>query len=199
MANKLIITDDLLVSRILEIRGQKVMIDKDLAQLYSVTTKRLNEQVKRNKKRFPVDFMFQLTKVEKDEVVAKCDHLKTLKYSPNLPYAFTEHGAVMLASVLNSDKAIEVNVRIVKLFNAMRFVFQSNQDLLIKLENLDKKIINLGFDVKMHDGEIETLFELIKEILETKKVIQPRTPIGFKTQAIKNNNPEASIKKSKKK
>jgi ORF6N domain len=184
MANELIITDDLLVSRILELRGQKIMIDKDLAELYSVTTKRLNEQVKRNNKRFPIDFMFQLTKDEKNDVVAKCDHLKNLKFSPNLPYAFTEHGAVMLASILNSDKAIEVNVRIVKMFNAMRFVLQSNHSLLLKLEQLDKKIINIGFDVKMHDGDIETLFELIKDIMEAKNKPAPkREPIGFKTKA----------------
>jgi hypothetical protein len=118
MSKELNITDDLLLSRILEIRGQKVMIDRDIAELYGVLTKRLNEQVKRNNKRFPTDFMFQLTVEEKTEVVANCDHLKNLKYSPNLPFAFTEHGAVMLASVLNSDRAIEVNVRIVKLFNA---------------------------------------------------------------------------------
>ncbi len=82
--------------RILFIRGWKVMLDSDLAEIYGVTTKRLNEQVKRNKERFPEDFMFQLTTAEKAEVVANCDHLRSLKYSPNLPYAFTEHGAIML-------------------------------------------------------------------------------------------------------
>jgi len=86
---------------ILLVRGQKVMLDAYLAGLYGVTTKRLNEQVKRNRGRFPEDFMFQLTKQEKDEVVANCDHLNRLKFSRNLPYAFTEHGAIMAASVLN--------------------------------------------------------------------------------------------------
>src|SRR3984893_4137190 len=100
----LIIPDEVLISKILLIREKKVMIDRDLADLYKVSTKRLNEQVKRNIKRFPEDFMFQLTEEEKAEVVAICDHLKSLKYSPNLPYAFTEHGAVMLASVLNSER-----------------------------------------------------------------------------------------------
>lgn len=88
-------------------RDKKVMIDKDIALLYGVPTKRLNEQVKRNLKRFPDDFMLQLTQEEKDKVVANCDHLTNLKYSPNLPYVFTEHGAVMLAGILNSDRAIE--------------------------------------------------------------------------------------------
>ena len=92
--------------RILLIHGQKVMLDADLADFYGVQTKRLNEQVKRNRKRFPSDFLFRLTEEERDEVVAKCDHLSRLKYSSTLPYAFTEHGAVMAASVLNSDRAI---------------------------------------------------------------------------------------------
>jgi hypothetical protein len=109
----LLIPDEIVIHKILLLRGKRVMIDKDIAELYGVTTKRLNEQVKRNKKRFPEDFMFQLSQEEKDEVVAICDHLKTLKFSPNLPFAFTEHGAVMLASVLNSDRAIEVNIQIV--------------------------------------------------------------------------------------
>lgn len=89
--------------RIIIIRGHKVMLDMDLATVYGVSTKRLNEQVKRNRDRFPDDFMFQLTENEKTEVVAICDHLKRLKFSPTLPYAFTEHGAVMLASVLDKD------------------------------------------------------------------------------------------------
>ncbi len=86
------------------------MLDSDLAEIYGVTTKRLNEQVKRNKERFPEDFMFQLTTKEKAEVVANCDHLQTLKYSPNMPYAFTEHGAIMLASVLNSAVAVRASL-----------------------------------------------------------------------------------------
>jgi ORF6N domain len=89
-------------NRILLIRGEKVIVDADLAQFYGVPTKRLNEQVKRNAGRFPKDFMFQLTKDEKSEVVANCDYLENLKYSRSLPFAFTEHGAIMAASVLNS-------------------------------------------------------------------------------------------------
>ena len=146
-----IITDELLLSRILYIWNQRVMIDRDLAELYGVLTKRLNEQVKRDIKRFPADFMFQLTNGEKVEVVAKCDHLKALKYSPTLPYVFTEHGAVMLASVLNSERAIEVNVRIVKLFNAMREVLRTNQELLLKLEKIDKNMQAQGYPLKQHD------------------------------------------------
>jgi len=98
---------------ILLIRGQKVILAADLAGLYGVTTKRLNEQVKRNRERFPEDFLFQLTTEEKNELVANCDHLSNLKFSPKLPYAFTEHGAIMAASVLNSEQAIETSIFVV--------------------------------------------------------------------------------------
>jgi hypothetical protein len=99
------IASERIETRILLIRGRRVMLDTDLASLYRVSTKRLNEQVKRNPNRFPADFMFRLTAKEKAEVVAKCDHLGRLKFSPALPYAFTEHGAMMLASVLNTPVA----------------------------------------------------------------------------------------------
>src|ERR1700761_7166479 len=118
-AKKRNMPDEIILSKILIIRNKKVMIDRDLAELYGVSTKRLNEQVKRNMKRFPSDFMFQLTNEEKMEVVAKCDHLKSLKYSPQTPYVFTEHGAVMLASVLNSERAILVNIQVVRVFTKM--------------------------------------------------------------------------------
>lgn len=94
---------------ILFIRGERVMPDLDIAELYGVPTKRLNDQVKRNRERFPDDFMFQLKPKERAEVVAKCDHLSRLKFSPTLPYAFTEHGAIMAASVLNSPRAVEMS------------------------------------------------------------------------------------------
>ena len=102
------------------IRGQKVMLDADLAKLYGVPTKVLNQAVKRNIERFPLDFMFQLTKDEKDEVVTNCDHLKKLKFSPNLPYAFTEHGAIMLATILNSPVAVQASIQIVRAFIRLR-------------------------------------------------------------------------------
>jgi len=98
------VPDEIIIERIIVLRGKKVMIDRDLAALYGVTTKRLNEQVKRNSKRFPDDFMFQVTAAEKEQLVQMFEHLTSLKYSPVLPYVFTEHGAVMLASVLNSEK-----------------------------------------------------------------------------------------------
>ena len=168
---KLLIPDEVVINKIFIIRGKKVMIDKDIAGLYGVSTKRLNEQVKRNKKRFPIDFMFQLTKEEKDEVVANCDHLKTLKYSPNLPFVFTEHGAVMLASILNSDRAIEVNIQIVRIFTQIREMLLTNKDILLKLEQIEKKVTG-------HEADIKIIFSALKQLLTQPP--KPRTRIGFR-------------------
>jgi len=113
---KSIIPVERIENSIVLIRGEKIMLDADLAILYGVSTKRLNEQVKRNRDRFPEDFMFQLTENEKAEVVANCDHLRRLKFSPNLPYAFTEHGAIMLATILNSSIAVQASIQVVRAF-----------------------------------------------------------------------------------
>ncbi|MBK6354758.1 MAG: ORF6N domain-containing protein [Saprospiraceae bacterium] len=163
--------DRIVESKILLIRGKKVMIDKDIAELYGVTTKRLNEQVKRNHTRFPEDFMFQLTGIEKSEVVANCDHLNNLKYSPNLPYAFTEYGVVMLASVLNSERAIEVNIQIVRVFTRLREMVLTHKDILLKLEQLEKQVVN-------NSGDIQIIFTALNELLEQPN--PPRKQIGFK-------------------
>lgn len=167
----LLIPDEVVINKILLLRGKKVMVDKDIAELYGVSTKRLNEQVKRNKKRFPEDFMFKLSQVEKDEVVANCDHLKNLKYSSNLPFVFTEHGAVMLASVLNSDRAIEVNIQIVRIFTQIREMLLTNKDILLKIEQLEKKATR-------HDEDIQMIFEALKKLLNPP--LEPRQRIGFK-------------------
>ncbi|MFY0255572.1 ORF6N domain-containing protein [Chitinophaga sp. 30R24] len=167
---EVMLPDESIMSKILLIRGKRVMVDKDLAELYSVPTKRLNEQVKRNLKRFPEDFMFQLTTEEKEEVVAKCDHLKNLKFSANLPYVFTEHGAVMLASVLNSDRAIAVNIQIVRIFTRMREMILTHKDILLKLEQMEKRVSG-------HDEQIELVFEYLKQLLSSPQ--EPRVRIGF--------------------
>ncbi|HQV64986.1 MAG: ORF6N domain-containing protein [Saprospiraceae bacterium] len=171
MTKKPSIPDRIVESKILLIRGKKVMIDKDIAELYGVTTKRLNEQVKRNHTRFPEDFMFQLTGIEKSEVVANCDHLNNLKYSPNLPYAFTEYGVVMLASVLNSERAIEVNIQIVRVFTRLREMVLTHKDILLKLEQLEKQVVN-------NSGDIQIIFTALNELLEQPN--PPRKQIGFK-------------------
>lgn len=115
--------------------------------------------------------MFRLTKKEKAEVVANCDHLTDLKYSPNLPFVFTEHGAVMLASVLNSDRAIEVNIQIVRIFTRIREMVLTNKDILQKLEQLEKKVTG-------HDENIQMIFEALKQLLNQPK--EPRRRIGFR-------------------
>ena len=171
MTKKPSIPDRIVESKILLIKGKKVMIDKDIAELYGVTTKRLNEQVKRNHTRFPEDFMFQLTGIEKSEVVANCDHLNNLKYSPNLPYAFTEYGVVMLASVLNSERAIEVNIQIVRVFTRLREMVLTHKDILLKLEQLEKQVVN-------NSGDIQIIFTALNELLEQPN--PPRKQIGFK-------------------
>ena len=171
------IPDEVIMNKILRIRGIKVMIDSDLAELYGVTTKRLNEQVKRNGKRFPVDFMFQLTEPEKQEVVANCDHLTRLKFSPGHPYVFTEHGAVMLASVLNSDRAISVNIQIIRIFIRLRQMLQMQDEVLQRLEQLSKN------DAEQ-DRKIILVFEYLKQLEQAKQQeteYKDRKRIGFKT------------------
>lgn len=164
------IPDEMVISRILGIRGKRVMVDADLAELYGVPTRRLNEQVRRNVKRFPEDFMFQLTQEEKQSLIENQVHLNKLKYSPNLPFAFTEHGAVMLASVLNSERAIEVNVQIVRIFIRMRETLFIHKDILLKLEKIERKAIH-------HDADIGLIFKYLKELINPPT--EPMRKIGF--------------------
>ena len=170
-SKSVLIPDEVVLNKILLIREVKVMMDVDLAELYGVPTKRLNEQVKRNIKRFPKDFMFQLSRSEKDEVVAKCDHLNKLKFSPSLPYAFTEHGAVMLASVLNSERAIEVNVQIVRLFIKVREMLLTHKDILLKVEQMEKR-------VGKQDDKIQAIFDYLKQFIQEQE--KPMVEVGFK-------------------
>lgn len=175
MSEKAIVPKEVIMSKILIIRDQKVIIDRDLAELYGVETKRLNEQVKRNIKRFPSNFMFHLTKAEKDQVVANCDHLQKLKFSPSLPYAFTEHGTMMLANVINSDKAIDVSVQIIETYVKMREMLTDNLSVKLEIEEIKKKLTN-------HSKNIELVFDYLDEL--NKKLDTPeldeRKKIGYK-------------------
>ncbi|MDI6756219.1 MAG: ORF6N domain-containing protein [Thermodesulfobacteriota bacterium] len=155
---------------ILLIRGKKVMLDADLAQLYGVSTKRLNEQVKRNRDRFPEDFMFQFNAPEKTEVVAKCDHLANLKFSPTHPYAFTEHGAIMLAAVLNTPRAIEVSVFVVRAFVRLREILSTHKALADRLAELESNI-------ETHDEAIRSLVSAIQQLMTPPAAGQKK--IGF--------------------
>ena len=158
------------LSRILWIRGQKVMIDRDLAELYGVSTKRLNEQVKRNMTRFPEDFMFQLTEREKSELVANCDRFLLMRHTTSAPFAFTEHGAVMLACILNSEKAIQANILIVRVFTSMREMLLQNKEMLLKIEKLEQTI-------GLHDKKIQVIFETLRKMIDTPP--PKRNKIGF--------------------
>lgn len=157
--------------RIPLIRGEKVIIDADLAEFYAVATKRLNEQVKRNPERFPRDSMFQLTDQVRTEVVAKCDHLARLKFSKALPYAFTEHGAIMAASVLNTPRAVEMSVFVVRAFVHLRRSLEMNRTLARKLVELEQRM-------STHDRQILSLARAIRQ-LSSPKPLPPKRRIGF--------------------
>jgi hypothetical protein len=148
-----------------------VIVDADLAHFYGVSTKRLNEQVRRNRDRFPVDFMFRLTEAEKVEVVAKCDHLASLRFSKALPHAFTEHGAIMAASVLNSPRAVEMSVFVVRAFVAIRRAITVNSQIAQKVALLERRLAD-------HDDQILLLVRAIKE-LAAPPPAPGRRKIGF--------------------
>ena len=167
---KLVIPEEVIMAKIYFIRDQKVMIDSDLAELYGVETRRLNEQVKRNKDRFPVDFMFQLTNEEKQEVIVNCDHLEKLKFSRTNPYAFTEHGTIMLANVLNTKTAIETSVLIVRAFVKLRELLSTHKELERKILQLESK----------YDKQFKLIFEAIRELMHQEQLDENRPRIGFK-------------------
>ena len=155
------------------IRDQKVMIDRDLAELYGVKTYRLNEAVKRNIKRFPEDFMFKLTKEELNELIANCDNLENLKYSPTTPNAFTEQGVSMLSSVLNSERAIAINVEIIRTFVQLRQFAIENKELAQRLSELERYFMQHCMDYNSDITEIKQAINLLMD--RTKP-----TKIGFK-------------------
>jgi hypothetical protein len=159
--------------RILMIRGQKVMLDADLAEIYGVTTARLNQQVNRNRHRFPDDFMLTLTLAEKAELIAKRNNLQKLKYYPGLPKAFSEHGAVMLASVINSPVAVRASIQVVRAFVRMRSLLSAHKDLAAKLSELEKT-------VGAHSAQIRGLFEAIRELMTPPS--EPRRHIGYRVE-----------------
>jgi len=164
-----------IISRIFLIRGKKVMIDKDLAELYRVKNKVLNQSVKRNLKRFPLDFMFQLTKSEFSDLKSQ---FVTSSWggARKLPYVFTEQGVAMLSSVLNSERAILVNIQIIRTFTRIRQMLASNQKLRLKVEEMERK----------YDKNFKIVFEMIRKMLaeETK----PKKILGFTDRSRKNNN-----------
>ena len=163
---------EIIQNKIYLIRGRKVMLDRDLAELYGVPTFRLNEQVKRNIKRFPSDFMYQLTKGEFDNLIS---HFAISSWggTRKLPYVFTEQGVSMLSSVLNSDRAIEVNIQIIRVFTKLREIMSSHKDLARKIEDLERKF-------QEHDKKIILVFNAIRDLLTDKEeAAKKKGPLGF--------------------
>jgi len=172
-ANKeLMIPDELVLNKIYMIRGQKVMLDNDLANLYDIETKRLKEAVRRNIVRFPEDFMFELTSAEFESLRSQIATSKIGRGGTRyLPMAFTEQGVAMLSSILNSETAIRVNIQIIRIFTRMREMIMTHKDILLQLEKIEKKMTG-------HDGDIALIFQYLKQLLNPP---QPtRRKIGFK-------------------
>jgi len=163
-----------LESMIFTIRSHKVIVDADLASLYDVPTKALNQAVKRNKNRFPQDFVFRLTEKERLEVVTNCDHLAQLKFSRTLPMAFTEHGAIMAATVLNSPQAVSMSVFVVRAFVRMREQIAANQAILKRLAKIDRALLE-------HDTSLMDLYEKLLPLLQPPPD-PPKRRIGFQSK-----------------
>ena len=172
-SDKIFVPLEQIEPKILFIRGRKILLDADLAELYGTNTKVLNQAVKRNASRFPSDFMFQLSAGKKKEVLESCVHLRRLKFSPTLPYAFTEHGAIMAASVLNTPSAVEVSTFIVRAFVKLRETLSAHRELAVKLAELERR-------VGAHDQAIRALVVTIRQLMAPSPQNNERR-IGFHT------------------
>ncbi len=169
------VSDQVLVDKIVIIRGQKVMFDRDLAELYGVKPIRLREQVKRNISRFPENFMFQLTDEEVNVMVSQNAIPSKKHLGGSLPYAFTEHGVLMLSNVLKSERALVMSIRIIEIFVKLREALLSHKDILLKVERLERKVVT-------NDADIKLIFEYLKELLDPKT--EPMRKIGFRQSNI---------------
>jgi len=168
-----LLPDEVIMNKIYRIRELKVMLDEDLAELYGVETKRLNEQVRRNIQRFPADFMFELNK---EEFANLKSQFATSSWGGRrkLPFAFTEHGVLMLSSVLNSPQAVQVNIQIMRIYIRIREMLIAHKDVFIKVEQVEKHLMK-------HEQKIELLFTYLNKFMEKDEV--PRKLIGFKRKA----------------
>ena len=175
MSQDLIISEETISDKIYFIRNQKVMLDRDLAELYGIETKRLKEQVNRNISRFPEDFMFELTEMEYNSLRSQIATLKKGRgqHQKYLPMAFTEHGVLMLSSVLNSDKAIQTNISIMRIFTKVRQMLLDTTEIRLDIAQMQKKLEN-------HDKNIELVFSYLDELTEKEENTKPRTKIGYK-------------------
>jgi arsenate reductase-like glutaredoxin family protein len=171
--------NEVIIDKIYLIRGQKVMLDRDLAELYQVETRRLNEQVRRNLSRFPEDFMFELTKEELENWMSQIATSNSIKMGLRKPpLCFTEQGVAMLSSVLNSERAIQMNIQIIRIFTKMKEMALTHSDILLKLESLEKQS-------SKHSQEIQAIFKALKQLVQTPKIEEERVRIGFKKDKLK--------------
>ena len=174
MSKAITVTENVITNKIVVIRGQKVMLDFDLAEMYGVETKRLKEQVKRNIERFPEDFMFEMTDKELTNWRSQNFTSNSLKMGLRYkPFCFTEHGVLMLSSVLRSERAVQVNIQIMRVYSKMKELLLMNKDILMKLEKLEK-------NSDTHDKEIKLIFDTIKKLIAQPKERTQR--IGFKKE-----------------
>ena len=168
--------DKVIMNKIYVIRGQKVMIDRDLAELYEVETKRLKEAVRRNPNRFPKDFMFEMNKKEfgnwRTQNATSKEDKQGLRYAP---FCFTEQGVTMLSCVLSSDRAIDVNIQIIRIFTKMKELLLTHKDVLLQMQRIEKKLT-------AHDEDIKRIFEVLKKLINPPQ--EPRRRIGFKPDDI---------------
>jgi hypothetical protein len=172
---EILVPDEVLITKIYLIREQKVMLDRDLAELYGVQTKRLKEQVKRNKDKFPEHFMFRLTEKEIDFMVSQNATPSKKHMGGAIPMVFTEHGILQLANVINNPVAIQMSIRIIELFINMRQMLLTHKDLLIEMEEVRKKLTS-------HDEKIDLVFQYLTQFLKRDEQGMERTLIGFKTE-----------------
>jgi ORF6N domain len=172
--NEISVSDEIVMNKIYFIRGQKVMLDRDLAELYQVDTKRLKEAVRRNITRFPEDFMFEMAEKElqnwRSQIATSNSDKMGLRY---LPFCFTEQGVAMLSSVLSSKKAIEVNIQIIRIFTKVRQMLTDNTELRLEIEKIKKKLDN-------HGKNMEIVFQYLDQLLEKKETPKNRKQIGYK-------------------
>lgn len=170
--SSIVVADEVIMNKIYVVREQKVMIDRDLAELYQVETKRLKEAVRRNPKRFPKDFMFEMNKKEfenwRSQNASSKSDKKGLRYAP---FCFTEQGVTMLSCVLNSDHAIDVNIQIIRIFSKMKEMLLTNKDILLQMQKIEKKLT-------AHVNDIRLIFEALKQLLDPPH--EQRKRIGFK-------------------
>jgi hypothetical protein len=172
MSNEILIPDDIISSKIYLIRNQKVMLDKDLSELYVIETKQLKRQVRRNLERFPEDFMFELSQQEFDNLRSQFG-TSSWGGSRYMPMAFTEQGVAMLSSVLNSPTAIKVNIQIIRVFTKIREMLTDTLSLKLEIEEIKKKLSN-------HTQNIELVFNYLDELIDKKENTEPRNKIGYK-------------------